>query len=239
VIITPEKVTMLVGESRPFRLVDEKGTMQHDVSWTVSDPDDFQTQTGDEFVITAKKAGDFQIEAWSAAGSAEASVTVVEGQSLRSGTVKWSAGSYEGCKVMQVVPAVPSANGPDIFTTSKCDDGGYVAAFTSDGIELWRRKIGAAGPAPFSRPRVPIASVPGNSASHVARLDATSQSVCDLAGAGTPQAKIRLLLNQRQLSFSERASDHAWVVAESSSECDLWFSSKAVLVKKKKIFVSQ
>ncbi len=138
VLITPDKVNMLVGESRPFRLVDQNGQMQTNVSWIISDGGAFQVDEGDELFITARRVGDFRIVARSAGGSAEAAVKVVAGTTLPTGTAKWSAGTIDGCKSTQVVPAVPSASGVDVFQYSECQDGSYVSAYTADGILLGR-----------------------------------------------------------------------------------------------------
>ncbi len=59
VAITPSTATMLVGESRPFRLVDQNGRTLRNVSWTVSDPAALQAEQGDELVVTAKQPGRF------------------------------------------------------------------------------------------------------------------------------------------------------------------------------------
>src|ERR1019366_729653 len=49
--ITPEKVTLLIGESKTFRLIDQNGHMQRHVSWSISDSDAFQTEGNDEWII--------------------------------------------------------------------------------------------------------------------------------------------------------------------------------------------
>jgi hypothetical protein len=235
--ITPEKVTLLIGESKTFRLVDQNGQRQNNVSWNISDPDAFQAAEGDELTITAKRAGDFTVSAHNPDGSAEATIKVLEGSILPQGTAKWSGASVEGCKTTKVIPAVPSANGPDIFEQSKCEDGEYLAAYTSEGIQLWRRKLGGAGPPPAAEFRKNGAAA---SPPNTGRLDLRSPSICDLVVIGTDQQKIREVLNQRNLSFSEGTRDErAWIVDESSTQCKLWFDEKSVLTKKRKMFVSQ
>jgi hypothetical protein len=57
---------------------------------------------------------------------------------------------------------------------------------------------------------------------------------------GTKQQKIRDLLRQRNLSFSEGATgERLWIVEESNKRCELWFDDKSVLTKKRKIFVTE
>lgn len=231
-LITPDKTTMLIGESRPFRMVDQNGHAQQKVTWIISDPDAFQSFEGDELQLIAKRAGDFRLTARTDFATAEATVKVSEGPALPAGTAKWSAGSMKGCKTTKIIPAVPRPNGPDIFEQSSCEDGEYIAAYTASGIQLWRRKISESG-APDG---------PGSNNYEVvgSRLEPHPASVCDFVSAGMEQQKIRDLLSERKLSFREEpAGGRVWLVEESNTQCRLWFDEKSVLVKKRKVFVTE
>lgn len=241
VAITPGSATMLVGESRPFRLVDQNGRAQPNVSWTISDPAALQVQKGDEIEITAKQPGNFRISARNANGEAEATINVVEGSSLPQGARKWSSPELEGCKVVQVTPAVPSASGVDVYAMTQCGDGNYLEAYTADGILVRRQKVsGGSGPAPTPKP-LPGVPVPSESTQAPAkRLHLNSSSICDLVSVGTDEHKVRELLQQRKLSFrSDSSQGHAWLVEESDTQCKLWFDDKSVLAKKRKILVNE
>jgi hypothetical protein len=230
VAITPQSATLLTGESRSFRLVDQNGRSQRNVTWTISDPDALQANAGDELTITAKQTGDFRISAQSENGSAEATVKVMEGK-IPVGATIWSSGTAPGCKSIQLVQAMPSANGPDMYDTSHCEDGDYVTALTSDGMVLWRRRVGGSGAAPAPDSKNTI--VPG-------RMSLDSTSICDSILVGADQQKIRDLLHQRNLSFSEGPSgEREWIVDEPNRQCQLWFNDKSVLTKKRKIFVNE
>jgi len=242
VTITPSAATMLVGESRPFRLVDQNGRPQRNVSWTISNPPGLQADEGDELVVTARQPGEFRISARSANGAAEATVKVLEGTSLPQGAAKWSSPDLEGCKTTEIKPAVPSASGIDVYVLTQCGDGQYLEAYTADGIQVSRNKIsGGSGPAPVpkSLPVSPAASSSTNQA--VAnRLSLNSNSICDLLLVGTDQRKVRELLEQRKLSIREDSPQgRVWLVEESDTQCKLWFDDKLVLAKKRKIFVSE
>jgi hypothetical protein len=233
VVITPQSATLLVGESRSFRLVDQNGQIQHNVSWTISDPDALQPTPGDELTITAKQAGEFHISAQSKNGSAEATVKVLGGK-MPVGTAIWTSPRVPGCKSIQLVQAMPSANGPDMYDTSHCEDGDYITALRSDGITLWRRRIGDL--------LAPTPSVTAKSENAVpaARLNSRSPSICDSLSIGTGQQAVRDSLHQHNLSFSETLSgEHILTVEESNTKCKLWFDDKLVLVKKRKIFVTE
>ena len=233
-IITPSRTTMLISESRVFRLVDQNGHQQHHVIWTVSDDSAFDLGSDDELQLTAKRAGDYRVEGRSSNGSSEATITVIEGASLPIGTVKWSGGIIKGCKSTKIIPAVPSANGPDVYEQSQCEDGQYVSAYTVDGVLLWRRKINS-----FGGPAEPSAHDDRKESKDSRPLDPRAKSICDSISMGTEREKIRELLDQRKITFSERSPDHhEWVIDESAAQCKLWFDDHDVLAKKRKILVS-
>jgi hypothetical protein len=234
--ITPEKATLLVGESKTFRMVDQNGQMQRNIVWNISDSGAFEKEEGDELVVTAKQRGDFTISAHNSDGSAEASIKVMEGTTLPEGTAKWTGTSVEGCKTIKVIPAVPSANGPDIFEQSQCADGSYVTAYTEEGIQLWRRKVSNAGPVPSGGS---VGNEQTGKASLSGGLNVHATSVCDLLAIGAEQQKIREILKERNLSFSElHEGGSVWLIEESNKHCKLWFDEKATLTRKSKIFVN-
>jgi hypothetical protein len=231
--ITPDKVIMVIGDSRTFRMVDQNGHRPAHVTWTISDPDAFQVEEGDDLVITSKRAGDFRVTGQSTDGSAEASVSVQEGTTLPAGTAMWTSGTTAGCKSVKLTQAMPSANGPDMYEQSHCDDGDYITAYTADGLQMWRRKLGG-------DPGAPSAAGIAKNADAPARLNPRSASICDLVVMGTEQQKIRDLLRQHNLTFSEGSpAERVWTVDESGTQCKLWFDDKAILSKKRKIFTTQ
>jgi len=227
--ITPESVTILVGDSRPFRMVDRNGRGQHEVTWDVSDSYALEISAGDEVLVTAKRAGDFRLTGRTDHGTAEATIKVAEGTSLPVGTVKWSSGKMAGCRTVKMVPAMPSANGPDIFEQSECEDGSYISAYTSEGVQMWRRKMGGGDTAKIEE---------GNPAPVANRLDSRASSVCDSIIVGMEQEKVREVFGLRHLSFREGApGERLWAVEESNAQCKVWFDEKSVVMKKRKTLV--
>jgi hypothetical protein len=239
--ITPESVTILIGESSPFRMVDQNGRAQHGVTWDISDSYALETSGADEVVVTAKRAGDFHLTARVDHSTAEATINVVEGTSLPIGAMKWSAGKAPGCTTIKMVPAVPSANGPDLFEQSECEDGSYIAAYTSDGVQMWRRKMGAGQPAKIGLTKIDSAKIDkGNQPVVPIRLDSRASSVCDSIMVGAEQEKVREVLNQHHVSFREDAAgEQIWMVEESNAQCKLWFDEKWRVAKKRKTIVSE
>ena len=242
VAITPSTATMLVGESRPFRLVDQNGRTLRNVSWTISDPDGLQVENGDELVVTAKQPGDFRISGHSGNRAAEATVKVMEGTSLPKGATKWTAPSLEGCKPLEIKPAVPSDKGIDIYALTQCADGQYLEAYTAEGIQVWRQKIkGSAGsaPEPKAAPGVPPAPA-GLNPVVAERLNRNSTSICDQVSLGMDQHKIHDLLERHKLSASgDSPQSRVWLVEESGTQCKLWFDDKSLLTKKRKVLTSE
>ena len=228
--ISPGTATILIGESRRFRAVDEQGHMQHNVHWMISDPAAFSLEQGDELLLTAKRAGEFRINAYSGDKAAEATIKVVEGNALPIGSVIWSQPQPSGCKATKIIQATPTENGPATFEQSQCPDGTYLRAFSADGVQMWRRKIDNSA----------FTIVPGlpdvKSVTHN-RLDENSASVCDLVTVGSEQEKVRDLLKSKNVAFTEDAHQkQTWLVDEGSTQCRLWFDGKSV-IKKRKILV--
>jgi hypothetical protein len=51
--IAPDKTTMLVGEMRVFRMVDQNGRTQRNVTWSISNTEAFQSLQGDQLQLIA------------------------------------------------------------------------------------------------------------------------------------------------------------------------------------------
>ena len=230
--ITPSSVTLLVGQSASFRVIDQAGHMVNHIAWHISDPDAFWTRDGDEFTIVAKEPGDYHVDGRSADGSAEATVTVVHGDRLPPGSTLWRSGDVQGCQSVKLTAALPNSAGIAYYQQTRCDDGDYIQAYRANGVQLWRTKISDTGVPPSA-----AGDMPANPA---ARLNTRSASVCDSISVGDAQAKIRDLLRQQNLTFSEGApSEHVWVVDESNTQCKIWFDDKSQVSKKRKVFVTE
>lgn len=250
VAVNPGIANLVIGQSQRFRIVDQNGRMQRNVSWTISDREAFAVEEGDEMVLTAKTAGTYQITGRVSGGSAQADIKIISDRALPTGSVKWSVPSPPGCKTVQIVPAVPSDSGVDVYESSTCPDGTYVAAYTEDGIQVYRQKVGGPGQAApqviptftSSSPSKPAAAPrPAlSSGSTSLRASISLASVCDQIALGAAQEHVRELLKSRNLLLSaEGPSGHVWVVAEATTQCKLWFDDKAVLTRKSKTLVSE
>jgi hypothetical protein len=141
----------------------------------------------------------------------------------------------EGCKTVKIILARPTPNGPYVFQQSICPDGEFVAAYTADGVQLWRHKLsdkGIAAGVPNS-PEGNDYKVEGN------RLDARAASICDSVTKGMEQQKVHELIAQRNITFRQETAGNLWVVDEQNAQCKLWFDERALPRKKKKVFVAE
>jgi hypothetical protein len=221
---------MLVGESRRFHAVDGSGHSLRNVDWTVFEPNIVEITSGDEVVVTALHAGKATLRAHAGDGATEAHIEVVEGNSLPMGTVIWSSGDLPGCKTRKIMPAVPVANGPDIFEESRCADGTYIRAYSADGILMWRRKIDSAhAPEPTI---VQPPTTPSNS------FNTRAGSICDSISSGMKQEAVSDLLKARHLGVPADDQE-TWVVEEDGAQCKVWFGAASDVVKKRKTLTTE
>jgi hypothetical protein len=226
--ITPDKSTMVIGESRSFRMVDENGQAQHKVRWTLKNMDASQETDGDELHFDASHVGEYRLTARTDFATAEASVKVVEAKDMTQGTTRWQSGKKEGCTTTKIIPARSNASGVYAYQQSQCEDGVYLAGYTADGVQLWRRKISDSPSQTGSNDY----EVEGE------HLEARPASICDTVQVGTGQEKIRAMLTEQHLSFREQpGEEHVWLVEQSNAQCRLQFDDKLTLAKKKKVFV--
>jgi hypothetical protein len=227
--VTPYKATMTIGESRSFRMIDETGQAQHNVRWTLSGREDSREIEGDEFYMYASRKGEYRLTARTEFALAEASIAVVEAKDVTPGTMRWQSGKAEGCGTTKLLAARPNTAGVWVYQQSQCEDGVYIAAYTRDGVQLWRRKISDS----------PSQTGNNDYESEGQHVETRAASVCDTVQVGTEQEKIRALLAEQHLSYREQpGAEHVWLIEQSSAQCRLQFDDKLVLVKKKKVFVA-
>lgn len=254
--VSPNKATMLVGETRTFRAVGKDGRIRHNMHWGIS-PEYAATITvsGDEVTVQAREASPSVLLTASGEGdSADASIEVRPAGDMPAGTTLWSVSPTPGCKATNITQAVPSATGPDLYVQETCPDGTIIRALTSDGRELWRRRMGASGPP--SNAAAPIASGPligffpngptskaeskaGQPAGE--HINPHASSVCDAISLGMSKDDAIKLITDRGSSLDprQRAND-TWTIEEQGFLCTISFDAKTGnVVKKKKTIVTQ
>ncbi len=239
VLVSPAVATLKVGESRSFRVTDKNGHRLQGVQWTASEPAVLELTPGDEVEVTAKQSGKCTLTAHAGQGFGEAQVEVVDGATMKPGTILWSAPAQPGCQSIQIIQAMPTGTGPDLYQTSACPDGTYVTALTSDGMLLWRRKLGAEKNAPSAFQAKALATSTAAASAPSVPLNTHAASICDAVSVGTKKDTLKDLLSARTLSRAPESSDNLWVVEEDSVQCRLWFDADARVSKKRKILVAQ
>ena len=154
VTLSPNFLTMLVGDTHTIQALNSSGQPVTGLTWTSSDPAIVSLSTADPPLLTALAVGHATITA----GTGSADVTVSAGDpnypgTLPLGTVLWSVPG----NVTKIVPAVPSPSGvADVFAfqcgdpnpddPSDCWGQVSVQAITSDGTTAWTANLGDANP---------------------------------------------------------------------------------------------
>jgi len=134
VFLSPNVLSMLVGDSRSIKAVDANGQPIMGLAWSSSDTTVASLSTDDPPIITAIAAGNVTITA----GGASADLTIYAGAILQTGTVIWSSPG-DGSGVIKIVPAIPSPTGvADVFAQNSS---GVVQALKADGTEAWRVSV--------------------------------------------------------------------------------------------------
>jgi len=136
--VSPTTVNMVVGDTQQFTAVDDQGRPRSDATWSVSDATLASISSDSSPVLTAIAVGQVTLTATVGGVSAQAQVNILSGAVLSAGTTRWSAPSTPGFTVQQIVPAVPSAGGPGLFSIElDSSNDALVRALTTDGQQLW------------------------------------------------------------------------------------------------------
>jgi len=140
--ITPSVANIPVGGTQQFTALDNYGNPRLDVTWTVSNPS-LASVTPDEdnaAILSALATGQVTLTANAEGVSAQEQVTILSSSSFVPGTVVWSSPPLAGYSALQLAQAVPSNNGPDLYSTQISADGtqSIIQALKADGEQLWQ-----------------------------------------------------------------------------------------------------
>jgi hypothetical protein len=143
--ITPVSANIVVGGTKSFTAVDSNGYPRQDVIWTVSDPGlaSVMADENERGVVLGIAVGQITVTATVGNVSGQAQVTISSGTVLAPGTTIWSAPAIPGYSAIQLVQAVPSADGPDLYSIQLSTDGtkSIVQALRADGQQLWQTTL--------------------------------------------------------------------------------------------------
>lgn len=131
--IRPTDVNLLVGGTQRFTVVDEQGRLRPDAAWTVSDTSLATITAESSPTLTAVAVGQVTLTVEVQSVSTQAVVNILSGLTLPPGTPQWSL-SLGGSGNVNLVPAVPSPGGADVFALNGA---GTLSAISSEGAILW------------------------------------------------------------------------------------------------------
>lgn len=122
--------------------MDQTGTARPDAAWFVSDTTIADFVSGCPNTLTGITAGQVTLTATVGNISGQTTATVLPGSSLSAGTVLSSATPVSGFAAQRIVQAVPTANGPDLYSIETDGSGNYlIRAFHSDGEQMWQNSL--------------------------------------------------------------------------------------------------
>ena len=143
--VTPSVANLVVGQTPILTAVDELGRPRDDATFTVSDPT-IATISGDP-TLTVIAPGPFTVTATVGGVSTSTNWNSSTGP-LPQGTILWSAPTPpQGWTVVQIVQAIPTANGPDLYSVENTINSDTLPALTlvrgltSDGRQLWATQM--------------------------------------------------------------------------------------------------
>ncbi len=110
--ITPGAATLLVGDSRQFTVVDERGKPSPIATWSVDNQGLASVTTDPSTTLTALAAGTVNLSATVEGVSTQIPVTISGATSFAPGTVLWSAPSAPGYTPQGLFQAVPNGHWP-------------------------------------------------------------------------------------------------------------------------------
>lgn len=140
--ISPASPNMIVGGTQAFTAIDQTGTTRPDATWSVSDTTIASFESNSPNTLVGNAAGTATVTATIGSVTGQTTVTVLAGSSLSIGTVLWTAPSVSGFTAQQIVQAVPTANGPDLYSIDVDSSGDtLVQALTADGRQLWQSPV--------------------------------------------------------------------------------------------------
>ena len=143
-IVTPSSVTLLVNDFAYLSAIDVTGRPSPSVTWTLSaSVAELQTDENGKVLITAVRPGRAILSAASDNFSATAVVTILAGEKLPPGTLKWRVDPTPGFETQFVQQAAPATSSSVSFyaVESSKSSGSNIRAFDEMGEQLWSRNV--------------------------------------------------------------------------------------------------
>ncbi|HVN18014.1 MAG TPA: hypothetical protein VMU05_04555 [Dongiaceae bacterium] len=137
--ISPTEMNLFVGERRPMQLLDGQGNEFHTDNWSVDSPDLARiTMEDGHAVLYATAAGVVTVIA-SLKGTTRTQEIRIWERGAKFRGVQWKVPPI--AHETEVLQAVPTADGPDLFSLDQGQQATYVRGFTHEGLQLWIWKL--------------------------------------------------------------------------------------------------
>jgi outer membrane protein assembly factor BamB len=149
-LVTPSAVVLLVGENTSLSVVDEAGRPVSNVRWSIKPSiADLHEENG-EVLLEGKQPGQAELTAAANNQTASALISIVSGNRLPPGTVRWSLQPLPGFETLLVMPAVPTSGGPAFYSIewSKSSNA-IVRALGESGQQMWMTHL-SSGASPLT-----------------------------------------------------------------------------------------
>jgi outer membrane protein assembly factor BamB len=128
----------MVDSERPLQVLDDRAQELHGAVWSVDNPDLAEIQEVDgRAVLHSKAVGTVRVSASLGNETRYRDIMIwPETQPLPAGTTNW--GTDPIGRDIGDLPAVPTADGPNIYSVEQTPDGStYLRAFEDNGIQDW------------------------------------------------------------------------------------------------------
>ena len=139
--ISPEKINIQVGQDRLLQLLDDSANELHDAIWSVDHPELAEiTVDGGHVTLHPKAEGTVQVgAAWNGEMRFSEITIWPAGARMPAGTTHWSV--HPIGREIRDLPAVPTAEGVDIFSLEQNPTGTLLRAFLNDGMQAWTWRV--------------------------------------------------------------------------------------------------
>lgn len=148
--VTPDRMTLALGEVRPLRLVNQQGVAVTSVQWALSDTIIAELVEDGSMAVRTLAPGAVCVTATTPLGSAKATLTVASATTLPLGTPRWSLAKTSTDPDSGIITVASQGDGSEpaamfaIELESRPDSYDYsvtVRAVDRDGLEQWRRLL--------------------------------------------------------------------------------------------------
>lgn len=142
--ITPQKVTLGVGKTRPFRAIDNLGRVPSDAAWSIDNETLATLSTTNGVELTGVTTGDVTLTATWHGQSATSTVSIVTAVAADTpGTTLWSNPPLlSGGAVEDVVRGATAPDGSRLlYAVERQGETSVLRAFDPDGQQIWAQNL--------------------------------------------------------------------------------------------------